>query len=1226
MAKPTPAPPPAAAMRPEAVIRDLKALAAKLQRPIEAADVRRRTRLVGAIAAAFGDLSSALRAAGLPEAPEDQRVIWGPERVLDAIRTVPRGAKVPLALGKHARRLFGSVVAARVAAGVEVLRTRRTRDEVIAALQAHGGSQLPRVLIKACLTHFGSVSAGRRAAGVESNHKKWTAARVLDALRCAPAGTLRPSLEAGCEKFFGSVAAAREAAARADPSDPARARGGRPRGTAPGAPFDARTTGRKTVADERQPPEAMGDEAARARAIQVEGGLHAPTRREVVVRELQALATTLARPIGPADLIERGRLARRIARTFGELSTALRAAALPASPDPTVPVRETRRTRPRWTATGVLEALQAVAAKGGAVPEPLRRLAVRHFGSLAEARARIGVAALMKTWDRDVVLRELQALGGRGADPNLTAACRRWFGSVRAARRAAAVPMRAEWSREAVLAEIQRRGGERGSPQLHDAANHYFGGWRQAWAAAGVTPRWQPRTPRRWTRAAIVAELRRIGGAGGGKALGAACVAYFGSVAAARAAAGVPAAAREKWTQAATLEEVRQRGGRRIAGSVAHACRRHFGSIGAARIAAGVDGPARGRDWSPERVVTELRAQPARGASPAVRSYATKYFGSVAQARAAAGLPPVTRTWTREALIAELQRADQAGEPLGGAVHRASKTVFGSVAAAQQAAGVAVRRRAWTKPEALAALRAAQAQGTPMSSSLKRGCTALFGSMSAARTAAGVPVLRTKWTRDRVLAALRGEGVPDAVSAGALIHAAQTWFGSVSAARAAAGLEPVHTTWSREVVLARLRERGDTPGDVNLSAACQRYFGSVNAARAAAGVTRLRVAAWTDAALVEEVRRIGEGRMPEKLMTACGRRFGSVDAARRVAGLPPRRRHWTRDEVLAHLRQPGGHTGVRGSLYRACIRHFGSLDAARRAADDPSPDPAGRPPGRDPMRDDRATRDVVDRGDGVVVAAAPRAPFDPPRAVDVVDARAKRPADQDAPARDVARGRPRHRWTRDEVLAHLRETGGTIGTRWTLRRRCIQCFGSVAAARRAAGIDAPGDRDAHPAVEAPRSPPGPRARAAAALGSRAGAAAPPPPVPRAEDRPADDRRPLQEVRVGDGAIVEADRRALVEARVALELVDPRADRVVDQDEFADDAAGADRHHAGERAEVVEPEPEVGARRADQLGAREEAVVRLADAQGAVDEQSMRGHGTTPSTAASSRRPSRSKAR
>ena len=156
-------------MRRDAVIRDLKALAAKLQRPIDAADLRRRKRLVAAIAATFGDLSRALRAARLPEAPSGPKaMLRGRENVMRALRA-SGGQRTVGALAFACRREFGSVRAARKAAGLGELRglwAKRSHAALLDELRALGDRRAPGGLARACKREFGSVRDARIAAGM----------------------------------------------------------------------------------------------------------------------------------------------------------------------------------------------------------------------------------------------------------------------------------------------------------------------------------------------------------------------------------------------------------------------------------------------------------------------------------------------------------------------------------------------------------------------------------------------------------------------------------------------------------------------------------------------------------------------------------------------------------------------------------------------------------------------------------------------------------------------------------------------------------------------------------------------------------------------------------------------------------------------------------------------------------------------------------------------------
>ena len=125
-------------------------------------------------------------------------------------------------------------------------------------------------------------------------------------------------------------------------------------------------------------------------------------------------------------------------------------------------------------------------------------------------------------------------------------------------------------------------------------------------AAAGAT---QPRATRRgpvWTRERVIAELKAVGTGPAPSLLRTACCRLFGSVSAARQAAGVarPVAARRPrrvWTREEITAELRRldaEGRRPLPGPLLGALRPRFGTLEAARLAAGLPAgsPAPARD------------------------------------------------------------------------------------------------------------------------------------------------------------------------------------------------------------------------------------------------------------------------------------------------------------------------------------------------------------------------------------------------------------------------------------------------------------------------------------------------------------------------------------------------------------------------------------------------------------------------------------------------------
>jgi hypothetical protein len=174
---------------------------------------------------------------------------------------------------------------------------------------------------------------------------------------------------------------------------------------------------------------------------------------------------------------------------------------------------------------------------------------------------------------------------------------RRLFGSVEGAIRAAGLePVREhanqKWSRERVIEALQARaklGKLTLTRALASAVQLYFDGAHAARAAAGIPT--LLRAP--WTKPSLIEELQQRARRGdSGSALGAACKRLFGSVAAARRAADVPATQRSKgmaeWDKPALLAELRRRSRKRqpLGRGLTAGLRRQFGSLAAARALA----------------------------------------------------------------------------------------------------------------------------------------------------------------------------------------------------------------------------------------------------------------------------------------------------------------------------------------------------------------------------------------------------------------------------------------------------------------------------------------------------------------------------------------------------------------------------------------------------------------------------------------------------------------
>jgi hypothetical protein len=254
------------------------------------------------------------------------------------------------------------------------------------------------------------------------------------------------------------------------------------------------------------------------------------------VRDLQALAGRIGRPLLAADLEDQPRLRAAIRQHFGRFQSALKAAGLPS------PV-----ARQKWSLARVINELRRLHREGIKLTEPGLKTAGRS---------------------------------------DLSEAARVYAGTLTAARKLARVPGPPRLSKARIIAEIRASDGQPLSKRLQQACRNYFGSIR---AAAGM-----PSKMKVWSKDAIVEELRQRAARGERmRDLNDPCRRHFGSISAAHQAAGLPSLRR--WKRAEVLEAVRrhhQLYGTALPRLLARACRVHVGSVAAARAAAGV-GPVR---------------------------------------------------------------------------------------------------------------------------------------------------------------------------------------------------------------------------------------------------------------------------------------------------------------------------------------------------------------------------------------------------------------------------------------------------------------------------------------------------------------------------------------------------------------------------------------------------------------------------------------------------------
>lgn len=182
-------------------------------------------------------------------------------------------------------------------------------------------------------------------------------------------------------------------------------------------------------------------------------------------------------------------------------------------------------------------------------------------------------------------------------------------------RTVVAQPMPEIMTRARVLADLRRMAaGSTHGPAARDlpgtvwlAARRHFGSLEGARRAAGLKA---PEVPRRWSRDAVIAEIRRLHKAGvritdiglkDRRGLVSALRSYVGSIAEARRVAGVPEPSRitrqrVRWDEATVVSEINllHEAGKSIAASkvptrLARAAKRYFGSWSQAVDAAGFD-------------------------------------------------------------------------------------------------------------------------------------------------------------------------------------------------------------------------------------------------------------------------------------------------------------------------------------------------------------------------------------------------------------------------------------------------------------------------------------------------------------------------------------------------------------------------------------------------------------------------------------------------------------
>ncbi len=170
--------------------------------------------LVRAGARVFGGWGAAITAAGI--AYDHVRLQHAPFDEASMLRELiaRTRAGVPLgAVGQACRRRFGSLNAAREAAGLQVLTRRWSKSTIVAAIRALAGSSISSAgdaFRAACRHHFGSVAAAYKAARAQPAHRTWSPDVIVRALRAwsRRRGPMPEDLPRAAKRHFGSLNAA----------------------------------------------------------------------------------------------------------------------------------------------------------------------------------------------------------------------------------------------------------------------------------------------------------------------------------------------------------------------------------------------------------------------------------------------------------------------------------------------------------------------------------------------------------------------------------------------------------------------------------------------------------------------------------------------------------------------------------------------------------------------------------------------------------------------------------------------------------------------------------------------------------------------------------------------------------------------------------------------------------------------------------------------------------
>ena len=525
----------------------------------------------------FGGWPDALQAAGL-DGNHQRR--WSRERIIKELRVLHRSSSTNIkrhdtALWGAARRYFGSLDAARLAAGqerpvkkwstcrvVEAIQDRHVRGVSIQRADWKGD----RSLANAANKYFGNWNNALKAAGLDHlvahqmPKREWTKEAVIEAIQNRnrlglPIHGIRHddgSLFHGANKHFGCWSEALSAAGF--------------------QPIVRRTWSAERVLEE--------------------------------IRTRQRNGLSL-KNVGNHD----GALVHAAHKYFGSWREALTAA---SQEQPQQPV-----LRKAWNKQRVLD--EILAQHDAGIPmtrrhnQSLAGPARYYFGSWNAAVLAAGLKPTRRPpWTRQCVINAIRERQQQGLPltnvckhhPTLSTAALRFFYSWDDAMKAAGLAPRVRWSKQRVTEALLQRYNEgnlattwKDDPELYRAAARQFGCWGHALRAADLPP------PRRtWSRERVIIELRAWHRHRAGTsvsradlALGAAARKYFGSLKNAFAEASIEPPIR-RWSRRLVVEKIQDRvvQGRRPRArshedhSLFYAVQRYFGDWDEALAAAGV--------------------------------------------------------------------------------------------------------------------------------------------------------------------------------------------------------------------------------------------------------------------------------------------------------------------------------------------------------------------------------------------------------------------------------------------------------------------------------------------------------------------------------------------------------------------------------------------------------------------------------------------------------------